>query len=92
MGARERVRRLARRHVPLCLTVKDTALAELLRTDPPGAEEAFQQAVACELLADRENLKARIAQDGVQVLDVHPEELSLAAVNRYLEIKARGTL
>ena len=86
------VRRLARRHVPLCLTVKDTALAELLRTDPPGVEEAFQQAVACELLADREQLKARIAQDGVQVLDVHPEELSLAAVNRYLEIKARGTL
>ncbi|MBX5482214.1 MAG: DUF58 domain-containing protein [Myxococcaceae bacterium] len=86
------VRRLARRHVPLCLTVKDTALEELLRTPPPGPEEAFQHAVACELLADREQMKARVAQDGVHVIDVHPEELSLAAVNRYLEIKARGTL
>jgi uncharacterized protein (DUF58 family) len=86
------LRRLARRHVPLCMTVKDTALAQLLRTDPRGPQEAWQQAVACELLADREQLKHRIAQGGVQVVDVHPEELSLAAVNRYLEIKARGAL
>lgn len=86
------VRRLAKRHVPLCLTVKDTELANLLRTPPPGVEEAFQHAVASELLADREQMKSKIAQDGVQVLDVQPEDLSLAAVNRYLEIKARGVL
>jgi uncharacterized protein (DUF58 family) len=86
------IRRLARRHVPLCMTVKDTGLVELLRTDPPGPEEAFQQAVASELLGEREAMKHRIARDGVQLVDVHPEELSLAAVNRYLEIKSRGLL
>ncbi len=91
-GMIQPLRRLARRHVPLCLSVKDTALAGLLRTPPPSPEEAYQHAVACELLADREQLKARIGQEGVQVVDVNPEELSLAAVNRYLEIKARGTL
>jgi uncharacterized protein (DUF58 family) len=86
------LRRLARRHVPLCLSVKDTALSGLLRTPPPGPEEAFQHAVASELLFEREQMKARIGQEGVQMIDVHPEELSLAAVNRYLEIKARGAL
>jgi uncharacterized protein (DUF58 family) len=84
--------RLARRHVPLCLSVKDTALQKLLRTPPPGPEEAFQHAVASELLADREVLKAKVSQGGVQMLDVQPDELSLAAVNRYLDIKARGVL
>ncbi len=86
------IRRLAKRHVPLCMTVKDTGIVELLRTDPPGPEEAFSHAVAGELLGEREQMKHRIAQDGVQVVDVHPEELSLAAVNRYLDIKARGIL
>ncbi len=86
------IRRLARRHVPLCLTVKDTGLVELLRTEPAGVDDAFGHAVASELLGDREQMKHRIARDGVQLLDVHPEELSLAAVNRYLEIKARGLL
>lgn len=84
--------RLARRHVPLCLSVKDTALQKLLRTPPPSPEEAFQHAVASELLTDREVLKARVSQGGVQMLDVQPDELSLAAVNRYLDIKARGVL
>ncbi|MFP2961739.1 DUF58 domain-containing protein [Myxococcus sp. 1LA] len=84
--------RLARRHVPLCLSVKDTALQKLLSTPPPGPEEAFQHAVASELLTDREVLKARVSQGGVQMLDVQPDELSLAAVNRYLDIKARGVL
>ena len=86
------LRRLARRHVPLCISVKDTALAQLLRTTPPEPESAWQHAVASELLLEREAVKRRIGQDGVQIIDVNPEELSLAAVNKYLEIKARGTL
>ncbi|MDC0714770.1 DUF58 domain-containing protein [Stigmatella sp. ncwal1] len=84
--------RLARRHVPLCLSVKDTALQGLLRSPPPSPEEAFQHAVASELLADREALKAQVGIGGVQMIDVQPDELSLAAVNRYLDIKARGVL
>jgi uncharacterized protein (DUF58 family) len=84
--------RLARRHVPLCLSVRDTALVKLLRTEPAGPEQAFQQAVASELLTDRESLKAKVSSGGVQMLDVQPDELSLAAVNRYLDIKARGVL
>lgn len=87
------LRRLARRHVPLCLSVKDTALATLLSTPPPDAETAFQHSVASELLLEREQMKRRIAQGNVvQMIDVNPDELSLAAVNKYLEIKARGTL
>jgi uncharacterized protein (DUF58 family) len=84
--------RLARRHVPLCLSVKDSALLGLLRRPPPGPEEAFQHAVASELLMDREVLKAKVSMGGVQMIDVQPDELSLAAVNRYLDIKARGVL
>ena len=68
------------------------ALLKLLRTQPPSAEEAYQHAVACELLTEREQIKARIGRDGIHVVDVHPEELSMAAVNRYLEIKSRGAL
>jgi uncharacterized protein (DUF58 family) len=86
------LRRLAHRHVPICLSVKDTALAQLLATKPPGPEEAFQQAVASELLSDREQMKAKIGREGVQLIDVNPEQLSLAAVNRYLEVKAQGLL
>lgn len=86
------LRRLARRHVPLCLSVKDSALARLLETPPPDAETAYQHAVASELLLEREAVKRRVGRDGVCVVDVEAAELSLAAVNTYLEVKARGSL
>lgn len=86
------LRRLARRHVPLCLSVKDSALARLLETPPPDAETAYQHAVASELLLEREAVKRRVGRGGVCVVDVEAAELSLAAVNTYLEIKARGSL
>lgn len=86
------LRRLAKRHVPLCLSVKDAALARLLETPPPDAEVAYQHAVASELLLEREAMKRKVSQDGVTVVDVEANELGVAAVNKYLEIKARGAL
>jgi len=86
------MRRLARRHVPVCLSVKDTALTRMLRAPPPEPEVAFQHAVASELLMERETFKRRIGQDGVSVIDVDANELSLAAVNKYLDVKARGVI
>jgi uncharacterized protein (DUF58 family) len=86
------LRRLAKRHVPLCLSVRDAALARLLETPPPDAEAAYQHAVASELLLEREAMKRKVSQDGVTVVDVEASELGVAAVNKYLEIKARGAL
>jgi uncharacterized protein (DUF58 family) len=86
------LRRLAKRHVPLCLCVKDSALARLLATPPADAEVAFQHAVASELLLDREAMKRKVGRDGVTVVDVGASELSIAAVNSYLEVKSRGAL
>lgn len=84
--------RLARQHVPLCLTARDDALAALVATEPDSQDAAYLHAVAAEALLEREDLKARVAQKGVQLLDVDPQGLGLAAVNRYLDIKARGAL
>ncbi len=84
--------RMARRHVPVCIALRDQALEDLVRTRPQDADEAYRQAVGLELLEEREQLKALIARDGVQLVDAAPRELTIAAVNRYLEVKRRGLL
>lgn len=86
------MRRLARRHVTVCLSIKDAALHRLLRTPPADTELAYQHAVASELLLEREEAKRKVGQDGVTVIDADADALSLSAVNKYLEIKARGAL
>ncbi len=84
--------RLARRHVSLCVTLRDQGLEDLLRTRPAEVDDAYRQAVAQEVLDDREALRTLIARDGVRLVDAAPCELSLAAVNRYLEVKQHGLL
>jgi uncharacterized protein (DUF58 family) len=84
--------RMAHRHVALCIALRDQAIEDLLRARPADVDDAYRQAVGHELLEEREALKALIARDGVQLVDAPPSELTLAAVNRYLEVKRRGLL
>lgn len=86
------IHRMARRHLPLCIALRDQGIEDLVSQRPAGPEDAFRQAAALELLEEREGLKSLIARDGVQLVDAAPRELSLAAVNRYLEVKRRGLL
>jgi uncharacterized protein (DUF58 family) len=84
--------RMAHRHVPVCITLRDQAVEDLVRARPAEVDDAYRQAVAHELLEEREHLKSVIARDGVHLVDAPPSELTLAAVNRYLEVKRRGLL
>jgi len=86
------MRHLARRHVPLCVALRDPSLEALVQRPPADADAAFAQAVAVEVLEERARLRAQVAQRGVQLLDTTPRALTLDTVNRYLEIKRRGVL
>jgi uncharacterized protein (DUF58 family) len=54
--------------------------------------DVFESSVAESLLSDKASALRLLQARGVLVLDVYPEELTVASVNRYLEIKARGRL
>jgi len=83
---------LAKRHLPLCLNIKDSVHKNLLYQTPNSQDEAWQYAVASETLSRRELFKKQIAQQGTVVADVAYDQLSLAAVNHYLEAKRRGRI
>jgi uncharacterized protein (DUF58 family) len=86
------MRRLAHRHVPLCVALRDPSLDELLTRAPGQVDGAFQQAVAVEVMEERERLRRLVQSEGVQLVDTTPRALTLDTVNRYLEIKRRGQL
>jgi uncharacterized protein (DUF58 family) len=83
---------LAPRHLPLVVTQRNRGLEARARADAADESAAFGVAVAESILRDKAEALGVLAARGALVLDVHPEELSVAAVNRYLEVKARGRL
>jgi uncharacterized protein (DUF58 family) len=85
--------RSAARHMLLVVALLNDHLMEAaVPDDRASAAELFESAAAEELVAAREEALLRMRRAGVQVLDVSPAEMTPAVINRYLEIKARGSL
>ncbi|MFY9608091.1 MAG: DUF58 domain-containing protein [Blastocatellia bacterium] len=85
-------RKLMPRHLPLIVTIGDTDLGELVRSRPSSTVDVYRQAVAGEILHQREEALARIRHAGGLALDVPAGRLSLELVSKYLEVKERGLL
>ena len=84
--------RLRRRHLPLVATVRDPSTEGAAARRPQDATQAYMRAVAGGLLADRATAVSRLRAGGVEVLDAGPSALAGRLVDRYLEIKRRGSL
>jgi uncharacterized protein (DUF58 family) len=91
------VTRSAARHLVVVVALRNDALFEAaaLRDDSSTRVKElplFEHAAAEELISARRDALGRMRRAGVTVLDVSPHAMTAAVVNRYLEIKARGTL
>ncbi len=80
------------RHLPLLVAIRDPDLQAAAGQDPAGPFEAYEKAVAIAAIGDRREALSVITHRGVLVLDTAPQALTVATVNRYLEIKDRHAL
>ncbi len=86
-------RHAALRHITVFLALRNDALVAAAQPAAGGGETAAWRGAAAESLLDaRSDALQRMRRAGVQVLDVPPQAMSAALVNRYLSIKARGEL
>ncbi len=86
------VGRLAPRHLPLVVAIGDPAVTAAAQAVPAAVPDLYTRTVAGLVLADRRAALEPLAARGVLTLDVPAGELSVAVINRYLELKARGQL
>ncbi len=84
--------RLRQRHLPLLVTLRDPTVQHLAQQPIGDSTTLYQRTVAEQLLDERRLVLERLQQQGVLTLDVAADELSMAVINRYLELKARTLL
>ena len=86
------VTRSAGRHLVVVVALRNDAVFEAA-TPRQGSDVAlYTSAAAEELLMGRQAVLERMRRAGVNVLDVSPQHMTAAVVNKYLEIKGRGAL
>jgi len=88
----EELRRIARRHLVLCVGLSDGEVMRQARADPSDRDAVYRQAVALQMLHDRGEAIRHLQARGITVVDSTAERISADLVSRYLEVKRRALL
>ena len=83
---------LRTRHLVVLASLREAILGRALSARVDSFDRAVTHAAAADYLAQRGRIFRRIGAAGVITLDVEPERLPIALVNRYLELKRGGRL
>lgn len=83
---------LCRRHLVAIADLRESALDRALDTPVAHFRDALRFHAAHGWLAERRRHQERLQHLGVEVLDLLPEQLPIALVNRYFAIKRAGKL
>jgi uncharacterized protein (DUF58 family) len=84
--------RLAPRHLPMAVTMADNEVLLMASRTPSDPQQMYESVVARTLLDDRAEALEALRRRGALTIDVPADKLTLAVVNKYLEVKARGRL
>jgi uncharacterized protein (DUF58 family) len=80
------------RHLPMCVTIRASEWDDLISAMPSSVEEIYERSALQESLHQRRMALKRLVQQGALAMDLPPGKLSLATMERYLEVKQRGLL
>lgn len=83
---------LRRHHNALCVSINNRDVIDMANAVPESTDEVYQKAMAQRMLRHRFGALETLRQHGVGILDVEASELTIATVNRYLDLKARAAL
>ncbi len=79
--------RFARKHLPICVTLKNQELQALVDEAPANTDDCFSKAVGIGLLNERSLALKKMRDSGVDVLETDPETLSPKLIEHYLWLK-----
>ncbi len=96
MYALERVLPLLRRmnnlHLLVVVFFENSEIKEFSETDVETIEGIYHQTIAKKYIYEKEQIISKLRQYGIQAILTKPENLSMNAVNKYLELKSRGLI
>jgi uncharacterized protein (DUF58 family) len=81
---------LVKRHAVLVASARDTDLVGVVQREPGTALEAYEAAVALDVLDARSAVAGRLRQSGAVVVEADPGGLGAACVVAYLRLKSRA--
>lgn len=86
------LRRINQKHVLVVVFFQNTDLQELAYEQPKTTKDIYQSAVAERMISTKGRIAQELRQNGIQTILTLPAELSINTINKYLELKAKGSI
>lgn len=86
------LRMLAKTHVLVVVVFKNTELVEMAKEQGGRIIDVYNQIIAEKFIYDKNLVIQELNRQGIQTIYTSPQDLTINAINKYLEIKARGLL
>ncbi|MEY3238456.1 MAG: hypothetical protein RI883_2557, partial [Bacteroidota bacterium] len=86
------LRRLNQKHVLVVVFFQNTDLQELAYQQAKNTKEIYQSTVAERMTSMKGRITQELKKNGIQTILTLPSELSINTINKYLELKAKGSI
>ncbi|NNF32689.1 MAG: DUF58 domain-containing protein [Saprospiraceae bacterium] len=83
---------MARRHLVIIVFFRNRELAEMIGRNPKNTQEVYTQVVAQQYESEKYLITKKLQGYGIHTILTYPEDLTVDTINKYLELKARGTI
>jgi len=86
------LQRLAKDHLLVTIFFENTELSSLLEKESESVSDIYTKTVAEKFSYEKRQIVKALNQRGIHTILTPPKELSVNAINKYLELKARGLI
>ena len=86
------VKKLAQNHLVLLVAFENSEMRDVIKEEAKGIKSVYLKTIAQKFIYEKRVFMSELNQGGVLSLLTSPEMLTVDAINKYLEVKARGIL
>jgi len=86
------LKNLARIHLVVVIFFENTELEKLILEPAQGLKGVYQKVVGEKFKYDKKLIFNELSKNGIQTVLTSPQKLTVATLNKYLELKARGLI
>jgi uncharacterized protein (DUF58 family) len=84
------LQRIAKDHLLVTIFFENTEMTKLLHEESKTIGQIYTKTIAEKFTFEKKQIVKALNQRGIQTILTPPKELSVNAINKYLELKARG--
>ena len=86
------IKLVSKNHLIMLANIREPILQQTLEQPVDNIEQVYRYCGTIDYLGRRKEVKQRLSDAGVFIVDSHPEHLAIDVCNSYLEIKSSGYL